>query len=455
MSTHDHCDSKRARGLNIVVAIHHEEGHCNASFGLARRLRDRGHRVIYLGLMDARKLVIDQGFEFVPFAEDILPEGAVRESADPSLFARFLEALSNGHLDQRLLSCQPDLLLCDTCVWYVAVRALYLGIRTINIAVTLASYPNPHVPPFVSTRIPRASWWGRMQVRADWLRLRCQVVFTKRLASILLGRYRSPSRMHHLTGEFLKLATRSGITCKENRTYWFSEMGPRMILPEIVLPPRSFDFPYPPGMRRRYLGDFVDLGRQEDATLLEQLNPEKPLVYGSLGSVPGYYPHSGRFFRTVVAASRQTKDWQWVLSVGTQAEVDRLRDASPNLVVVKWAPQLSMLRRAAVMVTHGGINSIMECIHFAVPMVIVPGLRDQPGNMARAVHHGIAVTATMKDITAGQLVKMIENAMHNVDLRRALLRMKDRIAAETGMEAAVELIEAGHVGPGVKEASSR
>ena len=34
------------------------------------------------------------------------------------------------------------------------------------------------------------------------------------------------------------------------------------------------------------------------------------------------------------------------------------------------------------------IISIMECIHFQVPMVIIPGLRDQPGNMARAVHHG-------------------------------------------------------------------
>jgi UDP:flavonoid glycosyltransferase YjiC (YdhE family) len=100
------------------------------------------------------------------------------------------------------------------------------------------------------------------------------------------------------------------------------------------------------------------------------------------------------------------------------------------------------------MVTHGGINSIMECVHFTVPMVIVPGLRDQPGNMARALHHGIAVTGSMKDITAGPLVKLIENAMHNANLRQALSGMKDRIAAETGMEAAVELIEAaGRFGP--------
>jgi UDP:flavonoid glycosyltransferase YjiC (YdhE family) len=88
------------------------------------------------------------------------------------------------------------------------------------------------------------------------------------------------------------------------------------------------------------------------------------------------------------------------------------------------------------------MNSIMECIHFEVPMVIVPGLRDQPGNMARAVHHGIAVTARMKDITAEELVKLVESAMQNADLRQALSRMKNRIAAENGMESAAELIEA-------------
>jgi zeaxanthin glucosyltransferase len=455
-------------GLNVVLAMHREEGHCYASFGLARRLRDRGHRVIYLGLMDARKLVNGQGFEFVPFAEDILPEGALpgsagspapsapnplpwwrRRIADERLFAAFLRRFSNGHLDKRLLSCEPDLLICDTCVWYVALRAIFLGIPTLNISISLGAPPNPHIPPYTSPRIPQPSWAGRMQVRADWLWLRCQFVFTKRLASMLLGRFRSPGRMHHLTDEFLRLARRSGIAGKENRSYWFSEIGPRMVLPEIAVPPKSFDFPHAPGTERRYLGGLVDLSRKEDTALLQALDPKKPLVYCSLGSASRYYPHSGHFFRTVVAASNQRKDWQWVLSVGTQQEADRLSEPGSNLLIVKWAPQLSLLQRAAVMVTHGGINSIMECIHFTVPMVIVPGLRDQPGNMARAVHHEIAVTATMKDLTAEQLVTLIENAMHNTDLRQALSRMKDRIAAEAGMEAAVELIEAaGRAGPG-------
>ena len=165
-----------------------------------------------------------------------------------------------------------------------------------------------------------------MKVRADWLWLRGRFVFTKRLASILLGRFRSPSRMHHLTGVFLRLAKRSRIASKENKNYQFTEIGPRMVLPEIVLPPRSFDFPHPPGVERVYLGDFVDLRRKEDAILLKELDPQKPLVYCSLGSVSRYYPHAGRLFRSVVEASQQRKDWQWVLSVGAGQDIDGFGD---------------------------------------------------------------------------------------------------------------------------------
>ena len=48
-----------------------EIGHTNATFGLARRLRARGHDVIYLSLADVQDHVRAQGFEFIPFFEDV------------------------------------------------------------------------------------------------------------------------------------------------------------------------------------------------------------------------------------------------------------------------------------------------------------------------------------------------------------------------------------------------
>ncbi|HEY3439517.1 MAG TPA: glycosyltransferase [Paludibaculum sp.] len=439
--------------LQIVFAVHCGAGHTNSSFSLARQLRDRGHRVVYLGLAAARPLVVQNGFEFVPFAEDIVPETAYQPTAGPGLswwrrrlaeerlFASFLERCSNGELDRLLLSCHPDLVICDSLVWYIGLRSQYLGIPTLGLSVFLASPPNSHVPPVLYPRVPRDSWWSRMQVRADWWGMRWRFFFTKSLVPRLWSAYRFPTRMHHLTGEFKRLARRSGLACKEGHTYWAGIVGPHLMLPEIVMCPRAFDFGGAGVAGQRYLGGMVDAGRLEDSSLLEGLDPEKPLVYCSLGSDAHFYPHSEHFFRTVCAAAELRRDWQWVLSAGSKGAAGRHRGTSANLCVVSWTPQLALLRRAAVMVTHCGLNSILECIHFGVPMVAVPGLRDQPGNMARAVHHGIAVAAKMKELTAEQLVALIDGAMHSEDLRQALSRMKGAVEEENGLAAAIELLE--------------
>ncbi len=444
------------RAIRIVFAIHPGAGHVNSSLCLAKLLRERGHHVIYLGLVDARESVLRSGFEFVPLAEDILPGAASRQPADSlsqprgwwarraaaeRLFRAFLSHCSNGELDRRLLSCMPDLVLCDTLIWYVALRAISLGLPTANLSIFLAGPPNAEVPPLLSPRIPRSSSWGRILVRSDWLRLRCNFFFTRRLASLLFGRFRTPYRINALLDEFHRLARRTGFPCRENRTYWLGHAGPQLILPEIVLCPRAFDFPQAPDAGRCYLGALVEAERSEDTTLLQRLDREKPLVYSSLGSDSHLYPHSAQFFRTFVEASRLRPDWQWVLSVGPHVDTAAPGEPGPNLLVVNWAPQMAMLQRAAVMVTHGGINSLLECLHFAVPMVVVPAMRDQPGNMARAIYHGIALGAKMNTLTAVQLIELTRQAMQSAEIRDGIEQMRNAIAAENGLPAALELLE--------------
>ena len=450
-----------ARQLHIVFAVHCAAGHTTSSLPLARRLQDRGHRITYVGLPAGRKLVVDNAFEFVPFADDILRETAGQSPAGPwwerrfaaeRLFRTFLHRISNGDLDRLLRSCRPDLVICDSLVWYIALRSLSLGIPTISVSASLHGPPNSDIPPGLSPRIPQSSWWGRMEVRADWIRLRYVTFAAKSLASRLRGDFRYPTRMHHLTGEFKRLAKRSGISCRENHTYWVGIAGPHLMLPEIMLCPKSFEFPHAQVKGRLYLGGMIDLERREDTSLLELLDPGKHLVYCSLGSDAHFYPHAPHFFRTVVAAAQLRSDWQWVLSVASRQEADRHRVDVSNLLVVAWAPQLAILRQAAAMVTHGGIHSVQECVHFGVPMVVVPGMRDQPGNMARAVYHGIATGAKMRRLKPDELVALIDQSMHSPEIRRSLSQMKDSIDAENGLDAVIELLESSV--PAAREATA-
>lgn len=431
--------------MNIAMSMLAEAGHHAGAFGLARRLVQAGHRVVFIGLAECRAWVTAQGFEFIAFAEDLLPAGSGHNPGRSrrereKLFGEFLQRIVGGELDHCLTECQAQVLLCDTFTWYTALRAIRLGIPTINLSVILSSRPNEIVPPIVTDAAPARSSASRVRIRASWIGLRVKHFFTKRLASKLTGAFRAPTRMHHLIDVFRSIARQSSFPCVENETYWFGEMGPRLALPEIVLCPRCFQFVGDPDTERVYAGHFVDLNRVEPTLEAPITSNGSPLVLCSLGSSATFYPHRQRFFRAIEEASRLRPDWMFVVH-SSDPEYTASHTRSANFSVYAQVPQLELLKKASAMVTHGGINSIMECIEFGVPMVIVPAMRDQPGNAARAIEHGIARTTRMPSLTGEILAALVADAMRDDAMKSALARMKQAVASESGMDKALRLIE--------------
>lgn len=421
--------------------MHGEAGHHLGTFRLARALASQGHRVTYLGLPRVRQLVEDQGFAFIAFAADLFTvTGAAQESpaAAEVLFRRYTTAIVDGSLDACLLSARPDLLLCDSFLWYVALRALRLAIPTIQISTSLFLFDNALIPPAVTSLRPGRGPLSALRISLAWKLMHLRHLVTKRLASRVVGAYRAPLRMHHLTDTFLWVARQSGIRCRRNVTYRLDEIGPHLILPELVLCPDAFQLPGPRAKERRPCGDFIDFQRQEPPLPFDPSG--RTIVFCSLGTSAAAYRQARRFFAAVAQASALAPEWFFVLHISDPALIGALASTA-NLLVVPWIPQLTLLRHAAVMVHHGGLNSIMECVQNAVPMVILPCARDQPGNAVRAAHHQLALTADVGSITAERLRQLIREAMGDEALKRGLRRMKEQIEAERGLPQAVAFIE--------------
>lgn len=452
-------DKAGAQRLTIVFAMLSETGHYHGSFLLAKALRGRGHRVWYIGLADFAETVEKQGFPFAAIAGDLLPKGYLgcwsdgqstrtrlfpsqQSSQDKLIFRRFIELINGGGLDGDLLALQPDLLLCDTLVWYVALRAWKLGIPCMQLNLTLSFHPNTRIPPVLFAMQLASARSSRIRTLLAWKYLGMKFLFSKRLASRLFGAYRYPHRIHHLSDEFRRIAAQSGYPLKKGVTYHISELGPVLALDEIVLCPKAFDFPNVPNKpERKHLGSFIDLERSEQVLPEEQMDADRPLVVCSLGTNAFYYPHAPRFFKCVFQASRLEPTWQFVLHLADLVLTDELGTPPKNLLVRSRIPQLDLLRRAAVMVNHGGINSVIECIHFGVPMVILPGLRNQPGVAARAAYHGVARVESMATITPGILVSRVRQAMHDCHIQDAVTRMRRKMESEEGLAAVIARIE--------------
>ncbi|MBV9732328.1 MAG: glycosyl transferase, partial [Verrucomicrobia bacterium] len=110
----------------------------------------------------------------------------------------------------------------------------------------------------------------------------------------------------------------------------------------------------------------------------------EPLIYASMGTILNGRPD---VFRTIIAALAKHKNLQLVLSVGEQIDPQRLRAVPKNAIIVQRAPQLDLLKRASVCITHAGLNTVLEALAQGVPQVAIPMAFDQPGVAARIAHH--------------------------------------------------------------------
>ena len=112
----------------------------------------------------------------------------------------------------------------------------------------------------------------------------------------------------------------------------------------------------------------------------------------------------------------------------------------PDLVL--YAPQLELLRKAALTVFHGGLNTALESLCCGVPMVAIPVTMDQPGVGVRIAWTGTGKTIPLAELTAERLGAAIGEVLANERYRAQAKSLQRQIASIRGVERAAELIEA-------------
>ena len=203
--------------------------------------------------------------------------------------------------------------------------------------------------------------------------------------------------------------------------------------------PAGFDFPQrhlPPQFH--YAGPFLDAGtRRSVAFPWDRLDAGRPLVFVSMGTLQNGVE---RVFRTVAEACAAFPV-QTVLSLGGNLAPEVFARLPGDPVVVRYAPQLELLRKAALTVFHGGLNTALESLCCGVPMVAIPVTMDQPGVGARIAWTGTGKTIPVAQLTAKRLGAAIGEVLANDRYRAQAKGLQRQIASIRGVEQAAELIE--------------
>jgi MGT family glycosyltransferase len=148
-------------------------------------------------------------------------------------------------------------------------------------------------------------------------------------------------------------------------------------------------------------------------------------------------------YKTILQATGHLPGIQVVLSVGKNVKLDDLGAIPSNVIVVRTAPQIELLKRAALCITHAGLNTTLESLGQGVPMVAIPVGYDQPGVAARIAHHGVGELLEIEDLTVERLQGLIQKVLDNPSYRDKARWFQKVITQTSGLDVAADVIERG------------
>lgn len=163
-----------------------------------------------------------------------------------------------------------------------------------------------------------------------------------------------------------------------------------------------------------------------------------PLIYASMGTLLNGI---GIVYRTILEAVRRSPETQFVLSVGYNVILDDLGTIPSNAIVVPKAPQIELLKHAALCITHAGVNTALEALAQGVPMVAIPIGYDQPGVAARIVYHRVGEFVEIENLTVERLSELILRVRKNPSYRLRARYFQKMIAQTRGLDVAAYAIE--------------
>lgn len=413
----------------------------DGTLDLSQSLRGRGHEVIFAGMPDCGPIVTPHGYRFTAIFEDQFPPGFMsqwmrgntvfrswqerlrfylderRKMIDHEAFIEYLVRGGFQDFNRIIEKIGPDVILVDLGLHaYWALLAYQTGIKYVYVSTTLPTVEDTGTPPFYCLLLPPQDQRSAQKVRRAWNRYFVQRWFRNKCFS-LLG---IPDSIAHIR----QLARACGYPL--NRLNTRTLQFPILDADVLVMCPREFEFPqvHVPA-RRRYVNAYIHCKRVEPSFPFEKIEADKKIIFTSLGSIA----YNKSFFQHVIDAVTREHGWQLIMNIGPSLRPADFERVPGNAILVGKAPQIALLRQADVMINHGGIGSVKECIYFGVPQIVFPIGFDQPGAAMRVLYHGLGLVGNFRQADQESIYSLLRQVLGNESFKVRSQAMSERFQA--------------------------
>ncbi|MGY6591987.1 macrolide family glycosyltransferase [Bacillus velezensis] len=169
---------------------------------------------------------------------------------------------------------------------------------------------------------------------------------------------------------------------------------------------------------------------------IDSLKNEK-VIYISMGTVLG---DTEAFFNLCIDAFSDFEGIV-VIAAGEKADLSKIKQAPENFIIAPYVPQLEVLEQADVFVTHGGMNSVNEGIHYQVPLVVIPHDKDQPMVAGRLTELDAGYTVQKDEVSAEKVKLAAEEVLHNGKYKQGIQAINESFKECTDMKDVLARID--------------
>jgi len=149
----------------------------------------------------------------------------------------------------------------------------------------------------------------------------------------------------------------------------------------------SFDDSY------KFVGPSIKARDEISDFPFEKIDGEK-VIYISLGTINTDF---NDFYRKCMNALG-TLEYKVIMSVGKKCDINLLGEIPDNFIVYNFVPQLEILKRTNIFISHGGFNSVSEALYYGVPVIAIPMVNDQYMTARRLVEIGSGMVLKMDEL---------------------------------------------------------
>ncbi|HIS56860.1 MAG TPA: glycosyl transferase [Candidatus Fimimorpha excrementavium] len=188
-----------------------------------------------------------------------------------------------------------------------------------------------------------------------------------------------------------------------------------------------------PAAHYKYVGPAMEDRAEQDFDFSQMTTP---IIYISLGTLLNT---SAAFFRKCIDAFRD-ESVSVIISLGKTVKKEQLGEIPANIFIYPFVPQLKILKRASLFITHGGMNSVNEALYYGTPMLVIPVGNDQPRVAQQIEDLHLGRYLKKKPLTPDILKDNAKRVLQDMSYKEHIIPFQKKFQAARGNAAIAEMI---------------